>query len=107
MTGIWQFHRMGGATSRMGGATSFPYLALPSRFKSLLNAPWTVQGLWKWGQMLERLCEAHTLGRNIGVEWDWQLSRAGTMHFIGPSCWFFFCLLSLLEVGIVGLGSLD
>ena len=29
---------MGGATSRMGGATSFRYPALPSRFKSLLNA---------------------------------------------------------------------
>ena len=29
---------MGWATSRMGGATSFPYPALPSRFKSLLNA---------------------------------------------------------------------
>ena len=27
------------ATSRMGGATSFPYPALRSRFKSLLNAP--------------------------------------------------------------------
>ena len=30
--------RMGWATSRMGGDTSFPYPALPSRFKSLLNA---------------------------------------------------------------------
>ena len=29
---------MDGATSRMGGATSFPFPALPSRFKSLLNA---------------------------------------------------------------------
>ena len=32
------FIRMGGATSRMGGATSFPYPALPSRFKTLLYA---------------------------------------------------------------------
>ena len=30
--------RMGGTTNRMGGATSFPYPALPSQLKSLLNA---------------------------------------------------------------------
>ena len=30
--------RMGGATNRMGGATSFPYPAPPSQVKSLLNA---------------------------------------------------------------------
>ena len=29
---------MGGATNRMGGATSFPYPAPPSQVKSLLNA---------------------------------------------------------------------
>ena len=33
------FIRMGGATCRMGGATSFPYPALPSSFKTLLYAP--------------------------------------------------------------------
>ena len=35
--------RMGGATSGMGSATSFPYPALPSRLKSLLNATGTTQ----------------------------------------------------------------
>ena len=40
---------MGGATSRMGRVTSFPYHALPSRFESLLNAygtPWVANSVY-------------------------------------------------------------
>ena len=57
--------RMGGATSRIGGATSFPYPALPSRFKSLLNASGLQAVLWS-----HKVCLCTSPLQNLAVPQD-------------------------------------
>ena len=119
MTNIWQFHQNGRGTSRMGGATSFPYPALPSRFKTLLYASGSGLHVVLWSHIgiLLRLLAAEPrssagllfLSQYLSgmiwltpylMVWDWPVSRPGSMPFCWPSCSFLFCLqlfsLSLL-----------
>ena len=64
---------MGGATSRMGGATSFPYPALPSRFQTLLYA--TQQRLLvmypeEWAELGVLILSEYYLGRGLASVYD-------------------------------------
>ena len=118
--------RMGRATSRMGGATSFHYPPLPSRFKSLLNAPWTHIGTLMRrlpaeprsiaGHLFPSQCPSVTilLTPDLMV-WDWQVSRGGPMLFYWTkllySPFLFFlsigCYCGAGAFGLIGCISLS
>ena len=78
---------MGRATSRMGGATSFPYPALPSRFKSLLNTSGNLSDLAVASSQYDILLCSETLAQIcITCQSCWFLGSVALSCCAGASC---------------------